>query len=286
MNRKDRRAAEARSKTTGTAGAPNRERMVLMMRNEDGIRRAHEAARATLGDDVVVVLADPADPLGRTLCVNQQMSDEEVGVLIASETRGPPRRVIISTLRREDALRLVEPEAGVAATALRAWSPDTGRILVMCVVTGGITVSELGLGGGDGVDAKRIRADILQQSTYGIRQARTEATTRGAKDVVVIVADTRDPTGRAVALSSGIPAAGIDAMIASAISKGGLPILMVGKPRDEVIQSMQRSLPLLVAILKNWSPAGGEFPVICFAAGGETMEMLADSKVPRPVGSA
>lgn len=286
MNRKDRRAAEARSKAKATPEAGEGERMSLMMRNEDRIRRSYEAARATLGDDVIVVVADPTDPLGRVFSVNQQMSEEQVDALITSEVHDGRRPLVIGTLRRDEVLRLVESGAAVAARAVRAWSPDSRRILVMCASVGGITVSELGLGGGEGVDAKRIRADILQQSTYGIRRVRADARDTGMKEVVVIVVDVRDPTGRAVALSSGAPPAGIDAMIASAISKGGLPIFMVCKPRDEVVQSVQRSLPVVAAILKNWSPNGTDFPVICFAAGGDTVEMHQDAKAMSPLGSA
>jgi hypothetical protein len=264
MNRKDRRTAEARSKTNGTAEAAERERMSLIMRSKDGIRRSHDAARATLGTDVVVVIADPTDPLGRALSVDAQRSEENGDAVIAPEANGRATRVILGTLRRDDALRLLEPERSVVGRALRAWSPDTGRILVMCAWAGGVTVTELGLSDGDGADAKRIRADILQQSVYGITRTRMEAMTQGIKAVVIIVADTRDPTGRAVALSSGMPAASVDAMIASAVAKGGLPIFIVGKPRDEVIQSLQRSLPVIAAILKNWSPAGHEFPACAF----------------------
>jgi hypothetical protein len=153
----------------------------------------------------------------------------------------------------------------------------------MCVAASGIKVAELGTGYEAG--AQRLRAEILQQSEYGIYRAREESVKAGKADVVVLVADVRDPTGRSVALSSGETTASIETMIASAAAKRGLPVLVVGKQRDVVIRAVRKNLPHLVAILEHWSPKGGEFPVVCFASGGETVAMLPDIKL-APPGSA
>ncbi|WP_437717340.1 hypothetical protein WMF45_13530 [Sorangium sp. So ce448] len=282
MNRNQRRAAKAQSGAKGTPATADAKRMSLMQRHEDEIRRSHEAARSTHGDDVVVVVADPSDPLGRIVS-SRVKSDAELDALIASGARNGQRPTVIFTTSRDDFAQLAEERAPLIARDLRAWSPDTGRILVMCFAAGGIKVAELGTGYEAG--AQRLRAEILQQSEYGIYRAREESVEAGKADVVVLVADVRDPTGRSVALSSGETTASIEAMIASAAAKRGLPVLIVGKQRDVVTRAVQKNLPHLVAILENWWPKGGEFPVICFASGGETVAMLPDIKL-APPGSA
>jgi hypothetical protein len=222
--------------------------------------------------------------LGRLISTSGTQDD----ALVASETVNGRRSMVVGTLRREAALRFVENEvvkskAPLAARDLRMWSASTGRILVVCVAVGGVNVAEVELRSGE--EANRFRAMILQESEYGIRRAREEYVKAGTMDVVVIVADTRDSTGHAVALASGETDVSIDAKIAQATAKGGLPILIVGMPRDVVVKAVKRNLPHVAQILENWSPTSGEFPAVCFAAGGEAVAMLVDVKM-APAGSA
>lgn len=255
--------------------------MRLMQQNVDGIRSAHEAARATLGDEVAVLIADPGDALALVILANHGMG-------AAHAPSAPSRQpIVLRTVRREDALRSVEHTDALATLALRTWSRDTGRILVMCVAAGGINVSELEWTPAiPAAEGNRIREEIIQQSEYEIRRAReTEAKMSGRTDIVVLLADVRDSTGRAVALALGETEASIEAAMTSSRANGRHPVLIVGMPRDRAAGGMRESRPHVAAHLEAWSPKRGVFPAICFAGDGDTVAMLVDVALP-PVGSA
>ena len=113
--------------------------------------------------------------------MNRPMGVPVVDPLYADlRRRDPVQPAVLLDVRERDEFAAVRVEGSqfIPMSELAARLAEVPRdrpILVMCASVGGITVSELGLGGGEGGDAKRIRADILQQSTYGIRRVRAAA---------------------------------------------------------------------------------------------------------------